>query len=125
PQTTTPPVAAATESIAAAVQVAASRQGGLGPLLADLEQALKTDALPQPIATVAAQLLATRLSPDDLSPTGLRQALARSGLFLEASLAASLLPDAAPPSGLDLKAALLVMQQMLKVWTQSEPRAAS
>src|SRR5262249_844558 len=52
PITTTaiPALAPAKESIAAAVQAAASRQGGLGPLLADLEQATKTDALPQPLA---------------------------------------------------------------------------
>jgi len=122
-QTASPPLAPASESIAAAVQAAASRQGGLGPLLADLEQAFKTEALPQPIATVAARLLDARLSLEDLSPAGLRQALARSGLFLEASLAGSLPPGAAPPAGLDLKAVLLVLQQMLKAWMQSEPRA--
>jgi len=122
-QTASPPLAPATESIAAAVQAAASRQGGLGPLLADLEQAVKTEALPQPIAAVAARLLDARPSLEDLGPVGLRQALARSGLFLESSLAASLLPGAAPP-GLDLKAVLLVLQQMLKAWAQSE-RVAS
>jgi hypothetical protein len=125
PQTATPPLAPATESIAAAVQAAASRQAGLGPLLADLEQAVKTEALPQPIAAVAAPLLDARLSLEELDPVGLRQALARSGLFLEASLAASLLPGGTPPAGLDLKAILLLLQQMLKAWSQSEPRAAS
>jgi len=124
-QTASPPLAPATESIAAAVQAAASRQGGLGPLLADLEQAVKTEALPQPIAAVAARLLDARLPLEDLGPVGLRQALARSGLFLESSLAASLLPGATPPAGLDMKAVLLVLQQMLKAWAQSEPRVAS
>ncbi|MBV8752901.1 MAG: flagellar hook-length control protein FliK [Hyphomicrobiales bacterium] len=122
PQSASPPVAPATESIAAAVQAAASRQGGLGPLLADLEQAIKTEALPQPIAAVVARVLDARLPLDALSAAGLRQALTRSGLFLEASLAASLSPDANPVSGLDLKAALLVLRQMIQAWTQSEPR---
>jgi hypothetical protein len=125
PQTANPPLGPATESIAAAVQAAASRQAGVGPLLADLEQAVKTEALPQPIAAVAARLLDARPSLEDLDPVGLRQALARSGLFLEASLAASLLPGGTPPAGLDLKAILLLLQQMLKAWTQSEPQAAS
>jgi hypothetical protein len=107
PQTSSPPPALETESIAAAIQAAASRQGGLGPLLADLEQAIKTDALPQPLAAVAARVLDGRLSLDGVSAEGLRQALARSGLFLEASLAAGPPADGAPRPGLDLKAALL------------------
>src|ERR1043166_8299420 len=48
------------QSIASAVQAAASRQGGLGPLLANLEQATKTEALPQPVAAAAARLLDAR-----------------------------------------------------------------
>jgi hypothetical protein len=124
PPTASPASTPATESIATAVQAAASRQGGLGPLLADLEQAVKTEVLSQPLAAVAARLLDARLSPDGVSATGLRQALARSGLFLEASLA-GLPADAAPPPGLDLKAALLVLRQMLKTWADSEPRTGS
>ena len=125
PQSASPPLAPAAESIADAVQAAASRQGGLGPLLADLEQALKTEALPQPIAAVAARVLDARLPLDRLGAEGLRQALARSGLFLEASLGASLASDAAPASGLDLKTVLLVLRQMLQTWTQSEPRSVT
>ena len=105
-------------SVAAAVQAAASRQGGLAPLLADLEQAVKTDALPQPLAAVAARLLDARVPPDGVSGEGLRQALARSGLFLEASLAAG----GANEARLDLKVALLVLRQMLKAWGEGEPR---
>jgi hypothetical protein len=119
PQTSSPPPALGTESIAAAVQAAAFRQGGLGPLLADLEQAINTDALPQPLAAVAARVLDARLSLDGVGAEGLRQALARSGLFLEASLAA------APRPGPDLKAALLVLRQMIRAWAESEPRAGS
>jgi hypothetical protein len=125
PPNASPAFAPATESIAAAVQAAASRQGGLAPLLADLDQAVRTDALPQPLAAVATRLLDARLSPDAVTATGLRQALARSGLFLEASLAAGLPADAAPPQGLDLKATLLVLRQMLKAWADSEPRSGS
>ena len=125
PQTSSPPPALETESIAAAIQAAASRQGGLGPLLADLEQAIRTDALPQPLAAIAARVLDGRLSMDGVSAEGLRQALARSGVFLEASLAAGLPAAAAPRPGLDLKAVLLVLRQMIKAWADSEPRAGS
>jgi Flagellar hook-length control protein FliK len=120
-----PVLTPATESVAAAVQAAASRQGGLAPLLADLEQAVKTEMLPQPLAAVAARLLDARLSLDGVSAAGLRQALARSGVFLEASLAASLPGDATPPQGFDLKAALVVLRQMLKAWAEGEPRIGS
>lgn len=125
PQSAGAPLAPAAESIADAVQTAASRQGGLGPLLADLEQAIKTEALPQPIAAVVARVLDARLPVETLSTSELRQALARSGLFLEASLAASLGADAAPASGPDLKAVLLMLRQLLQAWTQSEPRSAA
>jgi hypothetical protein len=124
-QSASPPLAPAAESIANAVQAAASRQGGLGPLLADLDQAIKTEALPQPIAAVVERVLDARLPIESLSATGLHQALARSGLFLEASLGASLAADAAPASGPDLKAVLLVLRRMLQAWTQSEPRPAA
>jgi hypothetical protein len=124
PQAASPPLAPGTESIAAAVQAAASRQGSLGPLLADLEQAVKTDALPQPLAGAAARVLDGRLSLDGVSAAGLRQALARSGLFLEASFAVGLPADVAPP-GLDLKAVLLVLRQLLKAWGDSEAQAGS
>src|ERR1043166_1978123 len=116
-QSASSPPAPRAESTATAVQAAASRQGGLGPLLADLEQAVKTDALPQPLAALAARLLDARISPDGVSPEGLRQALARSGLFLEASLATGRPLDA----GLDVKAVLLVLRHMLKAWAETEP----
>src|SRR5262249_31953234 len=100
-------------------------QGGLAPLLADLEQAVKIDALPQPVAAVAARLLDARLSGDTVSAGGLRHAVARSGLFLEASLAAGLPTDTSPPQGFDLKAVLLALRQVLRAWAESEPRAGS
>jgi len=121
PQIPSPPVAPA-ESIAEAVQAAASRQGGLGPLLADLEQALKTEALPPPLASAAARLLDARLSPDRLDAAGLRQALARSGLFLESTLSAALLSGGAL-GAVDLKSALLMLRQLLNAWVESEPHA--
>jgi hypothetical protein len=122
PQVPSPPVA--TESIAQAVQAAASQQGGLGPLLADLEQAIKTEALPQPIASTAARVLEARLPLDGLDAAGVRQAFARSGLFLETSLAAAPALDAAA-GVFDMKAAMLVLREMLKAWVDAEPRVPS
>jgi hypothetical protein len=124
PPTASPAFTPAAQSIEGAVQAAASRQGGLAPLLADLEQAVKTEVLPQPLAAVAARLLDARLSPDAINAAGLRQALARSGLFLEAALAGGP-SDGSVSTGLDLKTALLVLRQMLTAWSDSEPRTGS
>jgi len=76
--------------VAVAVQVAAARQGGLAPLMADLEALLGQGpaSLPAPVLVAAAQLLALRLPLDaNLSAADVKQALNQSGLFLEARLA--------------------------------------
>jgi hypothetical protein len=121
PQPATPPLAAAVDTLAEAVQVAAARQGGLAPLLADLEQAADGDVLPPPVAAAAARVLDLRLPLDGLDAEALRQALARSGLFLEAGLAAALPSATADMAGTDLKAAMLVLRQLMKAWFDGEP----
>jgi hypothetical protein len=59
----------------------------------------------------------------------LRQALAGSGLFLEAGLAAALSSGTTPAAGMagagDLKAALLVLRQMVKSWFDGEAAPGS
>ena len=104
------PTSPAAQAIKAAVAQAAGVQGGLAPLMADLRQAVESLALAPPLKAAAQQVLAlqTPLSPK-ISAPALRQAVAQSGLFLEARLAAT--PEA--PPGPDLKAALLVLRQVL------------
>jgi hypothetical protein len=124
PQAASPALSpAATDALAEAVQVAAARQGGLAPLLADLGQAATGGALPASVATAAARVLDLRLPLAGLDAAALRQALGRSGLFLEAGLAASLSSGSAAgmAGGVDLKAALLVLRQMLRSWFDAEP----
>jgi Flagellar hook-length control protein FliK len=124
PQAASSPLSpAAADALAEAMQIAAARQGGLAPLLADLEQAVNGGALPASVAAAAGQVLDLRASLARLDAAALRQALARSGLFLEAGLAASLSSGTAAgmASGVDLKAALLVLRQMLKSWFDGEP----
>lgn len=125
PQTASPALSPATGSVAEAVQVAAARQGGLAPLLADLEQAVTAEALPASVAAAAARVIDLRLPFDGLDAAGLRQALARSGLFLEAGIAAALASGTAFSAGMDLKAALLMLRQMLKAWSDAEPAPAA
>jgi hypothetical protein len=108
-------------ALEAAMQDAAGRQGGLASLLADLTLALRTPGLPAPVLAAAAKVLGQPL-PLDPAPTGadLRQALAQSGLFLEAQLAT---PRA--PVGADLKAALLQLGQALETWLASAPERST
>jgi hypothetical protein len=121
------PDAALARAVSLAVQSAVQRQGGLGPLMADLVQAAADPAAPLPpqVRAAVAQVLGLRtpLGPG-VSAQDLRTAVARSGLFLEARLAAA--PPgapAAPPA--DLKAALLIARQALSRWIEATEPAPS
>ena len=116
------PDVAPSRALAQAVRVAAARQGGLGPLFADVEQAVKAATPPAPVRAAAAQLLALRVPLDEnLTAADVKQAFSRSGLLLEPRLAAAItsaasapIVQAAPED--DLKAAMLVLRQALKAW---------
>jgi hypothetical protein len=120
-----PPVSAEArliQAVAAAVQAAAPRQGGLAPLMADFNQAV-ANLPPQAQAAVARVLaLQTPLGPK-VTGEQLQAATARSGLFLEAKMAAAAQPapggskPPAPP--MDLKAALLIAREALVRWAET------
>jgi hypothetical protein len=125
-----PPMRALTpeQAIGEAVRVAASRQSGLAPLFADVEQVVQAaNALPAPVRAAANDLLALRVPLDaPITATGVKQAFVRSGVLFEPRLAAKAAPatdakSVAPAPASDLKAALLVFRQVLKVWSASEP----
>jgi hypothetical protein len=158
------PQANASGVVANAVRTAAARQGGLAPLMADIEQLVGADAIEAPVAVLkaAAQLLALRLPlQSGLTAADIKQALSQSGLFLEARLAgpdseaagpptdrpgasstqsnpsasitttlsatganASLNPPEVATPATDLKAALLVFRQVVRLWA-AEASAAS
>ncbi len=101
---------AAPSALQTAVASAAGSQAGLAGLLANLESALQSPSLPSDVQAAAAQILDAQLSLDP-PPTAqdLQQAVAQSGLFLEAQLAQT----GAPPDG-DMKAALLSLIDMLE-----------
>ncbi len=104
------------QAVLAARTAAAGRQAGLGPLFAELGQALNSPALPPRVRAAVSQLLALQLpAAGPMTGEAVHQAVARSGLFLEAGLAAT--PGPSPP---DLKAALLVLRQLL---SQAQPEA--
>jgi len=117
-------------ALSEAVRAAAARQSGLAPLFADVEQVATGDTLPTPVRAAAAQVLALRVPLDEgLTAADVKQAFMRSGVLFEPRLAAARPPavqaairaEAIPhevPAG-DLKAALLVFRQVLKVWASS------
>jgi hypothetical protein len=108
-------------SVSAAAQAAATRQGSLSPLYADLLTAAGSDALPPQVQQAVERLLALRpdLGPN-LNGGVIKTAFQNSGLFLEASLAAGLTTaqPASTPAAVqlpDLKAALLVLREALSI----------
>lgn len=109
------------QMLAQTAQQAAGRQGGLAPLMADLTQAAGNPALPAPVRSAAAQVLA-QATPFDARVAGgdVAKALSQSGLFLEAKLAAA--PQVSP-MGQDMKAGLLVLRQALASWLAGAPRS--
>jgi hypothetical protein len=99
-------------AVAAAAQSAATQQGSLAPLFANLGVAAASNSLPPPLQQAVKQLLAQRTSLDqNLTGSDVRNAVQKSGLFLEASLASGSVSSASAIP--DLKAALIVLRQTL------------
>ena len=101
---------------------AATKQGSQAPLFANLASVVTGSNLPAGLKQAVLDVLAqqTPLNPG-LDGADVESAFQKSGLFLEASLAAG----ATPPSGTmpDLKAALLVLRQTLATLESAAPQA--
>jgi hypothetical protein len=100
-------------AITVAAQAAATEQGSQAPLFANLGAVAATGALPPKLQLAVVQVLAQQTSLDpNLAGTDIKAAFQKSGLLLEASLAAGSVP---PAGGVpDLKAALIVLRQTLQ-----------
>jgi hypothetical protein len=99
-------------AVSAAVQTAASQQGSLSHLFANLGAVAGAGGLPPKLQQVAMQVLAQQTSLDqNLTGADVKNAFQKSGLFLEASLASGSVSSAAGMP--DLKAALIVLRQTL------------
>ncbi len=97
--------------LAAPILQAAARQV---PIAAALSQMLATPAsdMPEVVRQALTQLAGLRATPEALrTPEGLRDAVTKSGAFLEANLAAGAVGTPLPPA--DLKAALLALRALL------------
>ena len=98
-------------AVTAAAQTAASGQGSLAPLFANLG-ASSSGNLPPKLQQAIAQVLAQQTSLDqNLSAGDIKTAFQKSGILLEASLASGSIPSTGTP---DLKAALIVLRQTLQ-----------
>jgi Flagellar hook-length control protein FliK len=99
-------------AVTIAAQTAATVQDSQAPLFANLGAAATSAALPPKLLQAVQQVLAQQTSLDPtLSGTDIKTAFQKSGLLLEASLAAGSVPPAGVP---DLKAALIVLRQALQ-----------
>jgi hypothetical protein len=115
------PVERAAVSVAA--QAAASEQESLAPLFANLGAAVSASNLPPKLQAAIAQVLAQQTSLDqNLDGGDIKTAFQKSGIFLEASLAAGSVPASGVP---DLKAALIVLRQTLQSALGSNATAAT
>jgi len=112
-------------AVSVASESAAAQQQSLGPLFANLNTVAATPSLPPALQQAIVQVLAQqrRLDPN-LTGADVQSAFQKSGLFLEASLAAAPAPSASVP---DLKAALIVLRQTLvaSLATAEMPAAAA
>jgi hypothetical protein len=130
-------------AVAAATGRAAARQAGLAPLMADMARAAAEPDTPRQVKAAIDQVMAlsTRLDGQVSGPE-IRQALQRSGLFLEARLATAAPddPPARPRTGTltdpprvvptptpnsDMKAALLVFREVVRSWADALPPMAA
>jgi hypothetical protein len=99
-------------AVSAAAQAAVSEQDSLAPLFANLGAAISSSSLPAKLREAIAQVLAQQISLDqNLDGADIKTAFQKSGIFLEASLAAGTVPQNGVP---DLKAALIVLRQTLQ-----------
>lgn len=100
-------------AVLTAVQSAATEQESLAPLFANLGAAASSGGLPPKLQQAIAQVLAQQTSLDqNLDGGDIKTAFQKSGIFLEASLAAGSVPSSGVP---DLKAALIVLRQTLQL----------
>ncbi|NEV77900.1 flagellar hook-length control protein FliK [Rhodopseudomonas sp. BR0C11] len=105
-QALTPQQAAA---VATAAETAVTQQTGLSALFANLGAVANSSGLPAAVRDAAAQVLAQQLpTAGGLTGAGIQKAFQNSGIFLEAALASG-----TAGAGTDLKAALLVLRQVL------------
>ena len=124
PASRPPPETQIARAVRVATAEAVPRQAGIAPLMADVAAIVGEASSPPDVVEAARTLLSvTPTIPEITTATGLRQAVQRSGVLLEAHLARAVaIPSASGPAPQpfanegDLKAALLVFRGALSAW---------
>jgi len=118
-------------AVRTAAAEAVPRQTGLAPLMANVRAVVERPDMPTEVREAGRALLAKAPTAAEIAtPQGLRQAVERSGVFLEAKMArAATAPpqEGLPrlPEAIDMKAALLVFRGALSAWLAKAPPQAS
>ncbi|TWI08541.1 flagellar hook-length control protein FliK [Bradyrhizobium daqingense] len=108
-------------AVSAASADAVTRQGSQAPLYANLAAVVTGSNLPAGLKQAVLDVLAQQTPLNTALDGGdIETAFQKSGLFLEASLAAAATPSAGAPA--DLKAALLVLRQTLATLQTAAPQ---
>ena len=105
-------------ALAQMIPEAMARQNSIAPLMASLASMVaRPGALPEPVLRAALQVLGARMQIPPNGPTGqmIETAVAKSGVYLEATLA-----KGTPPSA-DLKAGLVALKGALATWLGANP----
>jgi len=124
--TPAPPLDPLMAALAEALGAAAVRQSGLAPLFANLDALLARSDLPETVRNAAQALGNLRLADAALDGGTLRQAVNRSGLFVEAVQARGLTPDINIKSALqNLATALQGLLGTASQATKAAPSSAS
>ncbi|RTM05429.1 MAG: flagellar hook-length control protein FliK, partial [Bradyrhizobiaceae bacterium] len=109
-------------AVTAASAEAVTKQGSQAPLFANLASVVSGSDLPAGLKQAVLDVLAQQTPLDTALDGGdIESAFQKSGLFLEASLAAGTTPSAGATP--DLKAALLVLRQTLATIETAVPQA--
>ena len=120
-----PQPGSAAETVLGLATQAAARQDSVAPLLVNLAALpARMATLPRPVAEAALRLLGARVALDRGPPDAetLKQAVLRSGVFLEA-LSRPGAPQAPQPG--DTKAALVALRDALGAWLGPELEPAA
>ena len=111
-------------AVTAASAEAVTKQGSLAPLFANLASVVTGSNLPAGLKQAVLDVLAQQTPLDTgLEGGDIESAFRKSGLFLEASLAAGTTPSAGATP--DLKAALLVLRQTLATLETAAPQGTA
>lgn len=118
-------------AVRATMAQAAPVQAGLAPMMANLKVAVTRPDIPENVRQAAEAVLEKALPTErSITASAFRDAVQDSGVFMEARLARSALPQHTTPAfamsmppATDMKAALLIFRAVVSTWLAKAPAA--